>query len=59
MYDYFKIIEEIGKAIDELAKMKDRCKVLEEQLNEVQASAIVYQDLYYKVKRRIFEDLDE
>ena len=59
MYDYFKIIEEIGKASDEAEKLKARCKSLEEQLLEVQSSLIVYKNLLYEAKRVIDEDLDE
>ena len=56
MYDYFKVIEEIGEVNDEIEKLKGRCKALEEQLNKAQASAIVYKDLFNEAKRCIGED---
>ena len=59
MYDYFKIIEKIGEAHEEVEKLKERCKDLEDQLLKVQSTVIVYKDLLYEAKRVIEEDLDE
>ena len=56
MYDYFKIIEEIGEACDEVEKLKARCKALEEQLNKAESKAIVYKELFSEAKRVVGED---
>lgn len=42
---------------DEIRTLKERCKALEEQLNKVQSSAIVYKDLFNEAKRVIGEDV--
>ena len=57
MYDYFKVIEEIGEVNDEIEKLTARCKALEEQLHKKQSAAILYCKLFNEVKRKVGEDL--
>lgn len=56
MYDYFKIIEEIGEAHDESEKLRGRCKALEEQLHKEKSIAVLYSKLYEEAKRVVGED---